>query len=243
MLGALAVLAVIMVAIIAAAVLLSGNEPMSNDSDEQNDSIDTTPQVPNGTISGNGSGNTERFDLHTGVAIFHLTYEGEGDFSMTLFSDDQSYINPLVNGNGSYTGTRLVGVNVTDFVAAKPGQHYFQVEGEGTWTVLVEQPNATTAAVLPQSMSGSGDSVPASFQLTSGTAMFNMSHAVDGNFSAILWTTEGGYGDLLVYEAGGAQSEKEVTIGNDLFQVPPGVCWLDISTEGAWTVSITAREV
>jgi hypothetical protein len=242
MLGAVAALAVAVIVIIAAAVLLGGNEPNSDGIVEDDDSIDTTPQVPNGTMTGTSNGSTERFELHSGVAVFHLTHDGAGDFSMTLYSDDLTYVNPLVNENGSYIGTRLVGVNATDFVAAKPGQYYFQVEGEGAWTILVEQSNASTAARLPQTLSGSGDSVPAPFQLTSGTAVFTMSHAADGNFSAILWTADGAYGDLLVNEAKGTQSEKEVTIGTDLFQVPAGVCWLDISTDGLWTVSIAGRE-
>jgi hypothetical protein len=194
-------------------------------------------------MTGRSNGSTERFELYSGVAVFHLTHDGAGDFSMTLYRDDLTYVNPLVNENGSYIGTRLVGVNATDFVAAKPGQYYFQVEGEGSWTILVEQPNASTAAMLPQTLSGSGDSVPAPFQLTSGTAVFTMSHAADGNFSAILWTADGAYGDLLVNEAKGTQSEKEVTIGTDLFQGRQGfVGWTSAPTACGRYRSLAGRD-
>jgi opacity protein-like surface antigen len=232
-----AVIAIVAIAIIAAAAAMSGsNNASTNGSDNNNN---TREQIANVTFSGTSSNVTSMFTLEVGLTIFHMNYTGTDNFIIWMYNETGTKTELLANEVGSYDGSQLIGVRADNIMGATPGQYYLGVETTGAWNVTVEQPRVSSGSGLPQTLSGSGEKVSMPIQLTSGVAIFNLTHDGDGDLLVTLWADNGVYVALLANELGAYSGEKSVTVDGKLFNASPGIHWINIDADGAWTIRIT----
>lgn len=195
-------------------------------------------QIANVTLSGSGDTVTEKFDLKSGVAIFHMTYSGASNFAVTLYTSAGEYVELLANEIGSYSGSSLVGVS-GEVVGTSAGQHYLDVTASGPWTVTVEQPRASSASPIPVTLVGKGADVPAPFTLPSGSVKVTMTHDGSSNFAVTLYDAKGGYVDLLANEIGSYSGSKSVSVDGSLLGTSSGIHYLEVEADGDWTIQIT----
>jgi hypothetical protein len=250
--------AVLIVAVAAAA--MSNNNPSGGQAnDGASNSPSTTPagtndttsnggatpsnspapeQIANVTLSGSGDTVTDKFELKSGIAEFHMTYNGPSNFAVTLYSSAGEYVDLLANEIGSYSGSSLVGVS-GESVGTSAGQHYLEVSASGPWTVVVEQPRVSSASSIPVTLSGKGADVPAPFTLPSGSVKFTMTHEGSSNFAVTLYDANGDYVDLLANEIGSYSGSKSVSVDGSLFGASPGIHYLKVDADGSWVIQIS----
>ncbi|MCE5255147.1 MAG: hypothetical protein LLG45_13255 [Actinomycetia bacterium] len=246
MLAIVGVLVIVVVVIIAAAALGGGNTKANdnndNDNDNDNDNGDNTntrDQIANVSYSGSGDKVSEKFELQAGVTIFHMTHSGSSNFAVTLYNEAGEYVDLLANEIGTYDGATLIGVKADQLVGAEPGKHYLQIEADGAWTIVIEQPRVASGAALPQTLTGSGPNVTIPIALTSGVAVFNMTHSGSSNFIVTLYADDGDYVDILANEIGAYSGEKSVTVNGGILNASPGIHWVSVDADGDWTIKIT----
>jgi hypothetical protein len=88
-------------------------------------------------------------------------------------------------------------------------------------------------------LSGKGDTVTKTFNLTAGDAIFAMSHDGSGNFAIWFHNSSGKQTDLLVNTAGKySGSTLEGVMSSTIILATPGTYYLDVSADGNWTVTI-----
>jgi len=241
----IAVVALVAIVAIAAAAA-GGNKNATNDdnnsninNDNNNSNTNTREQIANVTLTGTSDKVTDKFNLQAGVTIFHLTYGGAGNFAVTLKDADGGYVDLLANEIGAYSGETLIGVKTGNIVGAETGEHFLDIQASGPWNVTIEQPRVSSGAALPQTLSGSGPEASIPITLTSGVAVFNMTHTGTSNFAVTLWADDGDYVDLLANEIGDYSGEKSVTVNGGILNASPGIHWLKIDADGPWTIKIT----
>jgi len=241
MLAIIGVLVVVVVVIIAAIALDGGNTNANDNNNDNTDNNETNirEQIANVTYSGTGDKVSEKFLLQAGVTIFHMTHSGSSNFIVTLYNDTGNYEELLANEIGAYDGAQMVGVKVGNFVGTEPGNHYLQIEADGAWTIVIEQPRVASGAALPQTLTGSGPDVTVPIQLTSGVAVFNMTHSGSSNFIVTLYADDGDYVDSLANEIGAYSGERSVTVNGGILSASPGIHWLNVDADGDWTIKIS----
>ena len=239
MLMIIAVIAVVAIVAIAAAALSGGNNNAANDNNDDDNNDNTREQIANVTLTGSTDKVTDKFTLQAGVTIFRLTYSGTSNFAVTLKDADGGFVDLLANEIGAYSGETLIGVKSDSIVGAEPGEHFLDVQASGAWSVTIEQPRVSSGIALPQTLTGNGAEASVPIALTSGVAVFNMTHDGSSNFAVTLWADDGDYVDLLANEIGDYSGEKSVTVNGGLFDASPGIHWLDIDADGPWTIKIT----
>lgn len=166
------------------------------------------------------------FTLTQGLVIFHMTHDGGSNFAVVLLDDKGEWVELLVNEIGRFDGAKAVGIGRT-------GTYLLDIQADGNWTILIEQPSATsTAPAAPQTFTGRGQQVSPMFKLASGLTIFHMAHDGGSNFAVVLLDNKGNWVELLVNEIGSFDGAKAVGIRR------AGVYLLDITADGNWTVTI-----
>jgi hypothetical protein len=154
-----------------------------------------------------------------------MKHNGGSNFAIFLLDDTGRKIELLVNEIGGFDGAKAVGVS-------KAGTYLLDISADGDWSVSVDQPIVSTAPKAPQKFTGKGQQVSPMFSLSSGLAIFRMTHDGRANFAIFLYDASGRRLDLLVNEIGPFDGSKAVRIGN------AGIYILDITADGNWTVNI-----
>ncbi len=243
----MAALAVLIVAFVAVAAIGSVLQNNGVDSGTNAPSGDDDSGVPKGAtsdridvivLSGSGDAVTERFELKSSVAIFHMTYEGDSNFIVWLLTSAGERVDLLSNEIGSYSGSTLIGVSGS-VIGASEGEHYLEIKSSGPWEVLVEQPIVSSATPVPLTLTGRGDDVPEPFQISDGPVRFDISHQGSSNFIVSLYDSEGHYIDMLANEIGSYSGSATVSTGGGIFATTPGVHYLDVKADGDWSIEIS----
>ena len=245
--GAVALFIVAFIVVAAVGGMLQGggddrggnNAPAGGDDTDLPDAS-TTPaadQIADITLSGSGDTVTERFELSSGIAIFHMTYDGDRNFIVTLYTSAGEMVDLLANEIGSYSGSSLVGVTGGPLRASE-GEHYLEVKASGPWEIVVEHPKATSAPSTPLTLTGSGDEVKA-FQFPDGPVQFTMNHKGTGYFGATLYDANGRTMDLLANEIGAYSGSSSVSPTGGPFGTSAGVHYIEVSAGGDWSIEIT----
>ena len=176
-------------------------------------------------LSGTSQQATQKFTLESGLSIFKMTHIGTSNFAITLMDSDGQRVELLVNEIGKFDGAKAVGI-------AKKGEYILDVSANGTWTIKVEQPRPTTAESKPKTFTGTGQQVSPFVKLDKGLTTFKLKHTGKSNFAVLLIDKNGNREELLVNEIGDFDGSKAVGISRS------GIYLLDISADGAWTISV-----
>ena len=195
-------------------------------SEKQEASSSGEAPAPIINLSGDGQMATEPFDLESGLAIFTMAYQGEGNFIVKLLDEDGAPVGgAIANEAGSFEGS-----NAAQTKAA--GQHVLDVQARGPWTITIEQPRPSSA---PETTSFSGDSTAITdfFQLPGGLTRFNLTHQGSSNFIVKLLDRDGApVGGALVNEVGSFEGSKAVRVPED------GIYLLQVGADGPWTIQV-----
>lgn len=176
-------------------------------------------------LSGTSQQATQKFTLEIGLSIFKMTHAGTSNFAITLMDSDGQRIELLVNEIGKFDGAKAVGI-------AKNGEYILDVSANGKWTVKIEQPRPTTAESKPKTFTGTGQQVSPFVKLDKGLTTFKLKHTGKSNFAVLLMDKNGNREELLVNEIGDFDGSKAVGVSRS------GIYLLDISADGAWTISV-----
>lgn len=240
---ALFIVAFIVVAAVGGMLQGGGDDRGANDPAGGDDTglpdASTTPaadQIADITLSGSGDTVTERFELSSGVAIFRMTYEGDRNFIVTLYTSAGETVDLVANKIGSYSGSSLVGVTGGPLKASE-GEHYLEVKASGPWEIVVEHSKVTSVPSTPLTLTGSGDEVEA-FQFPDGPVQFTMNHEGDGYFGATLYDANGRTIDLLANEVGAYSGSTSVSSTGGPFGTSAGIHYIDVSADGDWSIQI-----
>lgn len=190
------------------------------------------------TLQGTGVTATGTFTLEKGLSIFHMTHDGNSNFSVWLYdAQTGETVDLLANVTGSYDGSTIVGVT-GETMQASAGEHLLDVDADGNWEVIIEQPRPVTAPTAPQTFTGKGPDVPQAFYLEQGTATFHMVHDGTSNFAIWLYDRDGYSIDLLVNEIGPFDGSTVVGVTGGIFGAAPGIHYVAIEADGNWEVRV-----
>ena len=92
-----------------------------------------TALAPPQTFAGQGQNCSPFERLANGLAVFYMQHNGTSNFIVWLDGDQESRISLLVNGIGSFDGSKAIGI-------ASSGLHLLGIKADGDWTIRVEQP-------------------------------------------------------------------------------------------------------
>ena len=167
-------------------------------------------------ISKSGRGDATMI-LPTGVkaALVIATHSGSSNFQITgLDASNQRTSDGLVNEIGNYSGTTAYGLRGLGEPSVK-----LQIKADGAWTINVAP--ISSAAVLPATASGKGDTV---FKFESGAVDVAITHKGSSNFQVQAYGSH-------------AQGMGVNEIGNYSGTVPfvAGPSVVVIGADGTWT--------
>jgi Protein of unknown function (DUF2510) len=148
------------------------------------------------------------------AALVTATHQGSANFQISgLDASNQPTVDGLVNAIGNYSGTTAYGLVDLGTPPVK-----LEVVADGKWTIKIAP--ISTAAVLPASATGKGDTV---FRYEGGAVDMAITHKGTSNFT--------------VQEYGGDLSSGVNEIGNYSGTVPfvAGPTVLVIGADGIWT--------
>jgi len=182
-----------------------------------------TPDQPAFTaVELSGSGNSvPRFDIPAeSAAIAEISHSGAANFVVWTVDEGGAQTDLLVNAIGAYAGTVLFD--------EQEGSHSvaFDVEADGPWTITIRPVTDAFHWDGSQTLSGSGDDVAILDPPSAGLKSVTLTHQGAENF--VIWGYASSSTDLLVNEVG--QYSGEVLLADGTFL-------LEISADGAWTVS------
>ena len=175
------------------------------------------------TLSGRGQRVSDRFSLEAGLSIFKMQHNGQRNFIVRLLNESGQNVELFANEIGDYNGTQAVGIT-------SAGQHVFQVDADGSWSITVEQPRPGSAPGIPISFNGRGASVTGFFDLPSGLKTIQMRHSGRRNFIVRLLDRNGRSADLAANVIGGFDGSKATNLA--------GIHLLNIDADGDWSIEI-----
>gem|GEM_PF-568130 len=184
----------------------------------------SAPSAPQ-SYAGQGQEFSPFFTLGSGLTTFHMEHDGSANFIVWLLDDQGDRVALPVNEIGSFDGSKAIGID-------SPGIHLLDIQGDGNWTITVEQPTPSPAPSPPQTYTGYGQEFSPFFTLGSGLTTFHMEHDGSANFIVWLLDDQGDWVELLVNEIGSFDGSKAIGIDS------PGIHLLDIQADGSWTITV-----
>lgn len=168
-------------------------------------------------ITGNGAKVTDPIALPASIVKVTGSHRGSSNFAVwAYFGNDRDL---LFNTIGNHDGVRPL---------RSTAPTYFEVSGDGDWSLTIEplpqQPDAAGG------ISGHGQVVSGYFQPRASRVPFSFSHDGSSNFAVWVWCA-GTSRDLAVNEIGPYQGEAVVDFGR-------GPCYWDVEADGNWTIRI-----
>lgn len=177
------------------------------------------------TLSGDGSGITELFELKAGLVMFNSTHSGDENFITHLLDSDGETVEYVTNEIGDYSGTSVGSI-------PEDGMYLLNVDADGDWTIEVSQPRPADGDDLPFTATGTVDDVVGPIYVTSGLHTFDMSHEGDSNFIVRLLNLDGEVAEYLANEIG----EVDMTQATGIDET--GVYYLEVIADSDWEVTI-----
>lgn len=177
------------------------------------------------SFSGSGSDVTEIFQLQEGLALFTTTHSGQSNFITKLLDDQGNTVEYVANKIGDYSGVSSARID-------KTGTYLLNVTADGSWTASISQPQATTGASVPFTVTGSSDAVSDPIKLTAGLHTFVMSHNGSANFIVQLVGTNGNTTEYLANEIGVVSLTQATGIDKT------GIYYLSVVGDTSWSVTV-----
>lgn len=180
------------------------------------------PEPETITLSGTGQQATEPFDLESGLVVFNMEHQGQGNFAVELLDESGEPVDLPANVIGSFNGSSAVGV--TD------GTYLLDITADGPWAINIQQPRAAEAPET-RSFEGQGAVATNLFSLPGGLVRFEMSHSGQGNFAVTLLDADGNPVALPANDIGNFEGSAAETVSD-------GIYIMDVEADGPWSISL-----
>jgi hypothetical protein len=177
-------------------------------------------------VSGRDNQTSRSLALNAGLAIFHVTYQGTGDYSFLLLDDNGDPVEDIADGHGAFAGSTAIGID--QFCDCT-----VDVQTSGPWTVTVDQPSALSGGAVPTTLTGSGQAASTAFQSAGGLTTFHQRVRDSGGGRVTLLNSIGEVLDVL--GEGDSAFDRSRTV-----ELDPGTYLLQVDTDGPWTVDVAA---
>jgi erythromycin esterase len=184
-------------------------------------------------VAGQGAITAGGIDLVEGLAIFHISSDGSGPFSVSLGTYGEQAVERIVDTTGPFSGGAAVHIPAA-------GRYLLNVQATGEWRIRLEQPDVNGGVrygSLPQTFTGQGKQVSPPFFLKYALANFHLVYDGAGPFKVNLLDKDGLIA-LIVADFGGSVGGHM----DDVFgSAPPsgaGNYVLDINAGGAYTITV-----
>lgn len=174
-------------------------------------------------LSGSGATVSDSFYLEEGLAVVDLSHSGTSNFSVRLLSttsDDTEY---LVNEIGSYGGMMA-------FYVDEAGEYIFDIDADGGWSIVLEQPRYVSGAEFVESFSGEGAVVTDYISVEEGLAVFDFTHDGESNFIVQVLDESGETVAYLANEIGSYEGSVAEYLDEEVYR-------FFIDADGAWTMN------
>ena len=186
-----------------------------------------TPRAAAPPIVLNGSGQgSPSFTAAGGLTVLTAQYQGSDNFIMEVVSASGQSVDTPISTTGPYSGTVSESLNA--------GPYTLNVTASSAWTVTITQPRNQEAFHLPYVFNnGVGDALIGPFKV-SGAYEIAATNRGQANFVVSVLDTAGHEQDVPINEVGnytGSVAESDVT---------PGIYYLQINSNGDWTVNVSA---
>lgn len=195
-------------------------------------------------FNGKGDDVSPQFNLGQGMAIVSMTHNGSRNFIVHLLNGAGELSASLANAIGVYNGSVAMGVSTSNYSGVSPGSYELNIQADGNWTIIIEQPRPNIATAIPISFSGNGDGVSSFFALETGLTTFSMNHDGRRNFIVHLCRADGIITSSLVNSIGSYNGKQAVAIkSGDLFGNVPGMYSVSVIADGNWSITISHSDM
>lgn len=179
--------------------------------------------IPDIALTGSGQTATQAFSVVGGLTVFKAHCGCGGNFNVEIDDSNGQMKDIPVNVIGAYTGAVAEGLDA--------GSYILKIGADAPWTITVSQPRHVSGAGLPQSYTGNGQQVAGPFS-TSGAVRLAAQNKGSSNFVVEIRGDDGKEADIPINEIGNYN-------GSTLSSLSGGDYWLNVNSDGAWSVTIS----
>ena len=192
----------------------------NNDENEEREVVeDPDPQ------SFNGEGDAVIDDLQNEGGFFAVEYghEGDGDFTVELYSEEASHSHVIVDDHGAVEGRWAEGTYDANYAIT--------VDAAGEWQLRIEQPRPSSEEVfsLPASLTGERPDYAGPYEFN-GQVTISATYSGDDRFVARVLDSNGNPYPPLFDREGSFEGEMTETYEH------PG--WIHVEAADKWTLDI-----
>jgi hypothetical protein len=196
-----------------------------------------TPEPISLPFEGTGDLLTPIFDLRKGIVVLTLRHEGQANFIVQIIGEDSDSTELSVNTIGDYSGVRAHQVQAEPLLGLQTGSYRIQVQADGPWQILLEQPIFPEGEAPPLELDGTGDMVEGPILLPRGTTPVQINHQGQANFIVEVYSVDGMRRELLVNTIGNYDGSLALRAQeNPLFGLEPGTHMVVVRADGPWTI-------
>lgn len=196
----------------------------------------TTPTVikPPAPINLTGTGSQfEKVNLTSGVSIFRINHLDTGNLTVNLLSSSGTTLGTIVNQNNQFNIS-------TPFSISASGTYGLTINGNGKWTLTIEQPRPTSAKIPTVPYQGKDTQVTPLFGLNAGLQGIKISYTGDSYFYAYLMNNQGKIVSTLVKkntpQAYDPSSSFDEAIPLEIKS--SGIYFFCVQTNGNWSIQV-----
>lgn len=176
-------------------------------------------------VSGKGQQISKKFTLQAGLLTYHASHGGSSNFIVSILDGATGQeVTNIVNEIGKVDATRAIQLK-------KSGTYAVQVQADGPWSMVFEQPRPTDAPEGPQAYNGSGTSISPFFKAGGGLLVVGGTYQGDGRVAIRLKDVNGVVVEQIMNQIGDYNGSMGVS-------VKPGIYFLEMYGEGTWAVNV-----
>jgi hypothetical protein len=177
-------------------------------------------------LHGHGNQLLSDVALSTGMIVFHLTHNGDSNFSIWLDDPNGEHVDLLANSIGNTNETKPEGIKAA-------GNYTLDITANGDWSIDIGKPDPATATLVPpHTLVGHGQLVSPLIHLDAGLFTFTSHHSGKSNFAVALLDADGDLAQSLVIHIGHYAGAKTIRIENS------GIYAVDVAADGDWVVDL-----
>ncbi len=209
-----------------------------------------TPRIPSMSLTqalaplsaeyeGEGNQETEQFIVSKGVMIMMANHEGDGEFRVTITSDEGD-MEPSIDSVGTYFGNLMFTVIRGNTDGMTSGGHTIKVDADGPWRIQLFQDFPTNGQIPTIQFGGVGDGGGGWMELEEGEYTIRASHDGESHFRVMLHEGSGAPEVLVIDEDGPFGETISIIVSEDpsVSNIAPGIYGIGVRADGIWSLII-----
>ena len=188
-------------------------------------------------FEGEGSQVLEPFVAANGVLVLMANYEGEGDFVVSI-SSNEGELEPIIDSPGPYFGNLMFPVFRDNIDGMVPGSHQLNVTADGPWRIRVLQEVPVSGQAPTIQFGGVGDGSGGWIDLKAGSYTIRANHDGESQFKVMFYDVRG-RPEVVVIDEPGPFDETitmEVSADGAAEGPAPGIYGIGVLADGIWSL-------